>query len=47
MQISQFFLYISVPVGAAMFFYREMVRIIESRFGAEPERTEAEGGNIG
>ena len=47
MQISQFFLYISVPVGAAMFLYREIARIIESRFGALPERTEAESGNIG
>jgi TRAP-type C4-dicarboxylate transport system permease small subunit len=46
MQISQFFLYISVPVGAAMFLYREILRIIESRFGALPERTEAETGNI-
>ena len=47
MQISQFFLYISVPVGAAMFLYREIARIIISRFGAQPERTEAESGNIG
>jgi TRAP-type C4-dicarboxylate transport system permease small subunit len=47
MQISQFFLYISVPVGAAMFLYREILRIIESRFGAIPERTETESGNIG
>ena len=47
MQISQFFLYISAPVGAAMFLYREIARIIESRFGAQPERTEAASGNIG
>jgi len=47
MQLSQFFLYISVPVGAAMFLYREIARIIESRFGAHSERTEAESGHIG
>jgi len=47
MQISQFFLYISVPVGAAMFLCREVERTVQSRFGALPERPEAEGGTIG
>jgi TRAP-type C4-dicarboxylate transport system permease small subunit len=47
MQISQFFLYISVPVGAAMFLYREILQIIESRFGAVLPSSEAESGSIG
>lgn len=47
MQISQFFLYVSVPLGAAMFLYRDIQQIIESRFGAVPQHSQAEGGSIG
>ncbi len=47
MQISQFFLYVSVPVGAAMYLYREIAQIIESRFGAALPRGEAGSGSIG
>jgi TRAP-type C4-dicarboxylate transport system permease small subunit len=46
MQISQFFLYISVPVGAGMFLYREIVQVVASRFGALPEPADLEQGNL-
>jgi len=47
MQISQFFLYIAVPVGAAMFLAREIARIVALRFGALPEPADAGSGDIG
>lgn len=47
MQISQFFLYVSVPLGAAMYLYREIRQIIESRFGAVLPSSEAESRSIG